>query len=187
MSDTPSSRPDEYSAAAKWLHWLTALCIFIIIPVGIVMHEMKSGALQNQLYDFHRSMGFLVLVLAVLRLSVKLGKGSPPAYVGLTTFERIASTSAHHLLYLLLFAMPLVGWAMTSAYSASLDVWVFGLFKLPHLVGENKELFGTLQKAHKFGGIAMAVIVIIHVAGALMHTFIKRDTVLWRMLPRNWS
>ncbi|MDP4593931.1 MAG: cytochrome b/b6 domain-containing protein [Beijerinckiaceae bacterium] len=187
MTDSSTRRPDHYAASAKWLHWLTALSIFIIIPVGIIMHEMKPGALQNQLYDFHRSMGFVVLVLVVLRFAVRMGKGAPSPYVGLTAFERIASTTAHHLLYVLLFAMPLVGWLMTNAYSASLDVSVFGLFKLPHLIGENKALYSKLQQAHEIGGITMAVIVFIHVGGALMHTFVKRDTVLWRMLPRKWG
>ncbi len=83
--------------------------------------------------------------------------------------------------------MPIVGWAMTNAFSAGLQVKVFGLSTLPHLIGEDKALFSILQKMHKAGGIAMAVLVILHVAGALMHTFVKRDTVLWRMLPRKWD
>ena len=186
MTDTPAnSRPDYYAASAKWLHWITALCIFIIIPVGIAMHEMNPGPLQNQLYDLHRSLGFLILVLVILRLAVRLSHGAPAPYVGLTTFERIASTAAHHLLYLLLVVMPIVGWVMTSAFGA--DITVFGLFKLPHLVAKDMALFKMLQPVHQIGGIAMAIIVIIHVAGALMHTFVKRDIVLWRMLPRRWS
>ncbi len=184
---TSKTAPEHYSAAAKWLHWLTALCIFVIIPMGIVMHEMKPGALQNQLYDLHRSLGFVVLVLVVLRLVVRAVLGAPPPYVGLTAFERIASVAVHHLLYLLLVAMPIVGWLMTNAYSATLDVSVFGLFKLPHLIGEDKTLFATLQVLHKAGGIAMAVLVLFHIAGALMHTFVRRDTVLWRMLPHKWG
>lgn len=187
MSEITSARPEHYAPAAKWLHWITALCVLIIIPVGIVMHEMKPGPLQNQLYDFHRSLGFVVLVLAVLRLAVRMVRGAPPAYIGLTGFERVASTATHHLLYLLLLAMPIVGWLMTNAYSAGLNVSVFGLFNLPHLIGEDKALFETLQTMHKIGGITMALLVILHVAGALMHTFVKRDVVLWRMLPRKWS
>ncbi|MGE3247116.1 MAG: cytochrome b [Beijerinckiaceae bacterium] len=186
MTDTATgTRPEHYASAAKWLHWLTALCIFVIIPVGIAMHEMKPGPLQNQLYDMHRSLGFVVLILVVLRFAVRGAYGAPPPYIGLTAFERIASTAVHHLLYLLLLAMPIVGWAMTSAFGA--DITVFGLFKLPHIVGKDMDLFKILQPLHKFGGIAMAILVIFHVAGALMHTFVKRDTVLWRMLPRNWS
>ncbi len=186
MNDTgANARPEHYAAAAKWLHWLTALCIFIIIPVGIIMHEMKPGPLQNQLYDLHRSLGFVVLLLALMRIAVRLGQGAPPPYVGLTTFERIASTATHHLLYLLLFTMPIIGWLMTSAFGA--DINVFGLFKLPHLIGKDMALFKILQAMHKAGGIIMAVLVLLHIGGALMHTFVKRDIVLWRMLPRSWS
>lgn len=178
-------RPEHYSAPAKWLHWLTALCILAIIPIGITMHNIAPGALQNRLYDLHRSLGVLVLVLVLLRLGVRMTYRSPAPYVGLTGFERIASTATHHLLYLLLLTMPIVGWAMTSAFGA--DINVFGLFKLPHLIAKNENLFKILQQVHKIGGIAMAVLVLLHVGAALMHTFIKRDIVLWRMLPSRWS
>lgn len=180
-----AARPEHYAPAAKWLHWITALCILTIIPVGIVMHEMKPGALQNQLYDLHRSLGFVVLLLVILRFATRLSHGAPPPYAGLTRFERMASTSVHHLLYVMLFAMPMVGWIMTSAYGA--DMNFFGLFKMPHLVGKNEALFQLLQRMHKVGGIFMALLVVAHSGGALMHTFIKRDVVLWRMLPRKWS
>ena len=122
------SRPEIYASPAKWLHWLTALCVFAIIPIGVVMHEMKPGALQNQLYDLHRSLGFVVFALVLLRIVVRMTYASPAAYVGLTSFERVASTATHHLLYLLLFATPIIGWLMTSAFGV--DVYVFGLFKL---------------------------------------------------------
>lgn len=180
-----SERPEHYAPAAKWLHWITALCILTIIPVGIVMHEMKPGVVQNQLYDLHRSLGFVVLILVVLRLAIRLNHGAPAPYPGLTRFERVASTGVHHLLYILLFAMPIAGWLMTSAFGA--DMSFFGLFKIPHLVGKNEALFQLLQKVHKAGGIFMALLLALHIGGALMHTFIKRDIVLWRMLPRKWS
>lgn len=178
-------KPDTYSAAGKWLHWLTALAVVVIIPVGIVMHQLKPGALQNQLYDLHRSLGFVILVLTVLRLIAKIAYKTPAPYVGLTSFERVASSATHHLLYVFLIGMPLVGWAMTSAFGAPINI--FGLFTLPDIVAKDMDLFRTLQPVHKWGGIAMAVLVLIHIAGALMHTFIKRDVVLWRMLPKSWS
>lgn len=186
MTPTDSdTRPEQYAASAKWLHWLTALCIFILVPVGIAMGGMKPGPLQNQLYDLHRSLGFVVLVLVLLRIAVRFGRGAPAPYVGLTIFERVASTATHHLLYLLLVVTPVIGWLMSSAFGA--DISVFGLFKLPHLIGKDMALFKILQSMHKAGGILTAVLVMFHVAGALMHTFIKRDVVLWRMLPRSWG
>ena len=185
MSIEASERPEHYAPLAKWLHWIMALCILSLIPVGIIMHEMSPGPLQNQLYDLHRSFGVLVLFLVIIRLAVRSSRGAPAPYAGLTRFERIASTATHHLLYMLLVLMPLIGWIMTSAYGAPISF--FGLFDMPNLVSKNEDLFKILQKLHKGGGIFMALLVIMHVGGALMHTFVKRDIVLWRMLPRSWS
>ena len=185
MSITDNSRPEHYAPAAKWLHWIVAIMVIGMIPMGIAMHEMAPGPLQDRLYMLHRSTGVVVLVLALLRLFVRLAKGAPPPYAGLTRFERIASTATHHLLYLLLLTMPVVGWLMASAYGASTSF--YGLFDLPNLIGKDEALFGILRRMHKGGGIAMALLILLHVAGALMHTFVKKDVVLWRMLPRSWG
>lgn len=179
------SRPEHYAPAAKWLHWIMALCVLAVIPVGIVMHNLKPGPLQNQLYDLHRSTGFLILFLAILRIVVRVQHGAPTPYAGLTRLERIASTAVHHTLYLCLFALPLIGWIMTSAFGARMTF--FWLFDMPAITPKNEALFKVFQRLHFFGAIVMTLAIMMHIAGALMHTFVKRDVVLWRMLPRNWS
>ena len=64
-------RPQSYAPASKWLHWIIALCVLAILPIGVIMPRLPAGALQNQLFDLHRSTGILVLALAVLRVSAR--------------------------------------------------------------------------------------------------------------------
>lgn len=174
-----------YSTASKWLHWLTALCIFFMLPSGLLLDELPEGRVQDLFYDLHRSFGFVVLCLAVLRVIVRLAYGAPAAYAGLTPFERIASHSAHMLLYVLLFVTPLLGWAATSAYPV--EISVFWLFKLPALVSANEGLSKTLFKLHEIAAFSMAFVLVAHIGGALMHRFVKRDGVMARMLPARWG
>lgn len=186
MTDSSfSTRPKDYAPIGKALHWISALLVLGIIPAGIVMTNIGPGALQNQLYDLHRSFGVVVFVLAVWRVVVRLYHGAPAPYAGLTRFERVASGFTHYALYGLLLAMPLIGWLMTSAYRV--DVSVFGLFTLPHLAPKDETLFTIFQWMHLGGAIAMTLLVLLHIAGALKHTLVKKDIVLWRMLPKSWG
>jgi cytochrome b561 len=179
MSD--QIRPPAYSPISKWIHWITALCVLGIIPGGILMTNMDEGPLQNQLYDMHRSFGVVVFVLALARVTARRMFGTPAPLETLTPLERRASVAVHHSLMALIILMPLIGWLMTSAYRV--DVSVFGLFTLPHLMPKSEPIFDALAAAHKWLGLLMAALILSHIGAAIMHTFIKRDGVLQRMLP----
>jgi cytochrome b561 len=179
------ARPEGYSGAAKWLHWIMAICVIIVIPAGFSLDRVPVGPIQDRMYNVHRSFGILVLALAIARVAVRRYYGPPAPYAGLTRFEQIASTAAHHTLYLLIFLTPLVGWAMMSAYRA--DVPIFGLFYLPVILPQNDTLYAVLAGIHKVLGIAMALTLFLHAGGAIMHAFIKRDGVMQRMLPNTWA
>jgi cytochrome b561 len=180
-----SARPLHYAPMSKTLHWVMALLVLGLIPAGVVMVNIGEGAVQNLLFDLHRSTGVLVFALALARVCVRIARGAPAPAAGLTPFERVASAFVHYALYALLLAMPVIGWLMTSAYRV--DVSVFWLFTLPHLVPQDEALFKIFQRAHFAGGAAMALLVLLHVGATLKHTLIDRDTVLWRMLPRSWG
>lgn len=183
MSESVSTTgPTRYAPTAKWLHWLIAACLFFVIPAGITMVRLPDGALQNQLFDLHRSFGVLIFILAVWRVYVRRSRGAPASHPELSRLERIASTAVHHTLYVLIIVMPLLGWLMTSAYRV--DVSVFGLFTLPHLMPQNDQVYTVLSTIHKMGGILMTVLVLLHIAGALKHTIIDRSDLIWRMLPQ---
>lgn len=188
---TTADRADRLAAAPsyaplqKGVHWLHAALVLTALPLGVVIGNAAEGAIapatMDRLYNLHRSFGFAVLLVAVLRVAVRVSKGAPPPVPTLTRFERIASVAVHHLLYLMIFLVPLLGWAGTSAYRA--EISVFGLFYLPHFVAENRALSETLLAAHGAAAIVMAALVALHIAGALMHLVVKRDGVFRRMWP----
>ena len=174
-------RPQAYSSAAKWLHLVMAVIILSIIPAGLAMTRMGEGPVQDRLFSLHAAFGFTILILAIVRVWVRAAWGAPAPAASLTPFERIASTAAHHLLYVLIVAMPLLGWLGKSAYGAQIS-W-FGLFDVPAILPKNEDLSKVLFKAHDLGGYLIIAVLVAHIGGALMHAFIKQDGVAGRMLP----
>ena len=136
-------------------------------------------ATTNQMYAMHKLMGFTLLWLIVARIVYKLVKGSPPSVPTLTPLERIASASTHHLLYVLLLLVPLLGWAGVSAFPA---LSIFDAFSLPAILSPNEELAKTIFKFHGWFAKAMMVLVLAHIGAAFMHGIIKRDGVMNRMM-----
>ena len=175
----------EYAAASKFLHWLTALILFGVLPAGFILEDLPEGPIQNLGYALHRSFGFVVLLLAAARLAVRKIYGTPEAYAGLTPLERRVSTATHHSLYMLLILTPLLGWAATSAFPVKISV--FWLFDLPPLAPQSEALSKVLFKLHEISAMAIIVLLIGHIGAALMHRLVKRDGVMERMLPARKS
>lgn len=145
------------------------------------MMNLPQGPAQDRVFDLHRSVGILILVLAVLRVATRVAVGAPPPVPGLPRWQQVAANGTHHLLYVLIVAMPLLGWATSSAFGA--QVSVFGLFTLPALLAKNEPLSDLLGEIHQILGFVMAALVGLHIAAALFHGIVKRDGVLSRMLP----
>ena len=184
MTSTPSSgaRPLRYSAAAKWLHWIIALAVIFMIPLGLTMKWLvPEGPVQDRMYSVHEATGSLVLMVMTVRLVRRLAFGAPAPYAALPAFERRGSVAAQHTLYLLLFIVPLLGWAGASAYGAPISV--YGLFDMPMLLGKDQDLSKQIFVWHFAGALLIAAIATLHIGGALYHRFVKRDSVLARMLP----
>ena len=107
-----------YPATSKWLHWLVAACVLTTAPVAIAMNQVGPGATQDGLYFVHKSLGILILILVILRLINRLIVGAPAPEPGIERWQKAASSATHGLLYLLLIAMPIVGYVANSAYGA---------------------------------------------------------------------
>jgi len=179
---TYGDKPGGYPASSKWLHWLVAASVLLTAPVAIVMHRVGEGPLADTLYNLHKSLGILILILMALRLINRIVAGAPAPAPGLEPHERIISTAVHGLLYVLLIAMAVVGYVANSAYGATTPF--FGLFTLPKIVADNEALATQLFTVHRWTGWLVIGLVLAHIGGAMMHFVIKRDTVLQRMLPR---
>jgi cytochrome b561 len=180
MSVAPQSNPPGYSAIAKSLHWIVALCVLAIVPIGITMGRLTDTDFKNNLFEFHKSLGALVLMLMTIRLIYRLVKGAPPE-PKIPAFYRFAGSATHWALYVLLLATPMVAWFGYNAFGA--QVPFFGLFQLPTIIGKNEPLADTLFAVHRFLGITVGVLMVMHIGAGLFHYFIRRDGVLQRMLP----
>ncbi len=181
--NAPNGSADGYSVTAKRLHWIVAIGVLGMIPVGAYMVRRGAAtnfdAMTNTLYSSHKLTGFLLLWVIAARIVYRARNGAPPPVATLTKPERIASGAVHHLLYVLLVAVPVLGWAGVSAYGAR-DV--FGWFSLPPLLPANQALGEAILKVHGNLAILMALLVAAHLGGALMHGLIKQDGVMNRMI-----
>ena len=172
---------EQYTGFSKLLHWLVAICVIVMIPIGLTMNYVGPGTLQNVFYTIHRSLGVLVLGLMIIRLLNRLIVGAPPPEPTLTAVQRAVSHVVHMALYALLIAQALIGWVGTSAFGAAISF--FGLFQVPDLVGKDQSLSEPLFAAHFWIGLLITALVLMHIGAALYHGIIRRDGVMQRMLP----
>lgn len=179
---TYGNRSDGYPSTSKWLHWLVAASVLIMIPIGIAMGRVGQGPTQDTLYLLHKSFGILILTLMIARLINRIVVGAPAPEPGLARWQRAISSATHGLLYVLLILQAIGGWLANSAYGAATPF--FGLFNVPNLVAKNEPLAEQLFAGHRFVGFVIAGLAAMHIGAALQHFFIHRDRVLQRMLPR---
>ena len=170
----------RYDTTAIAFHWLLALMIVVSLSVGLVMTALPFSPTRLKLYNWHKWAGVTILALSAARLAWRLTH-TPPADVAMPGWQRRAAHLAHWALYAFFFAVPLAGWAYSSA--AGFPVVVFGLFPLPDFVAPDRALAETLKATHRWLAYALAATVALHVAGALKHHFIDRDGLLLRMRP----
>jgi len=179
---TYGDRAGGYPPMSKLLHWLVAAAVLTTLPVSIAMGRVAPGATQDFLFNFHKSLGILILLLMLLRLLNRIVAGAPAPEPGLEPWQKTVSSATHGLLYVLLVAMPIVGWIANSAYGAPTPF--FGLFTLPKLVADNEALAKQLFALHTWAGFLVILLAGMHIGGALFHYVVRRDQVLQRMLPR---
>jgi cytochrome b561 len=196
MPARPHSTHTRYSTVAILLHWTIAAAIVAQLATGLWMVRAirfaGSQAVAFHAYQWHKSLGLMILVLSLLRLCWRLGNPPPPLPATMTGIERKAAKAIHGLFYLLTLGTPFVGWAMVSASPLGLPTMVFGLFEWPHiawLVGLDGSVEAVFKTAHRAMGYALIGLLTLHVVAALKHHLIDRDDVLSRMLPlvrRGW-
>jgi cytochrome b561 len=171
----------RYTSTAIHLHWLIALLVIGLFGVGLYMTGLKLSPQKLQIYSWHKWAGVTVFLLALIRLGWRIGHKPPPDPTGIPRWQKIAAHGVHHLLYLLLIAIPLSGWLMSSAKGFQ-TVW-FGVLPLPDLLTKDKALGEQLQLLHQALNYSLAGLVLAHAGAALKHHFVDRDGVLARMLP----
>ena len=170
----------RYTGAAIALHWLTAMLVVANLLLGVSMVQLPISPRKLHWYLWHKSIGITVFALTSGRLAWR-ALHRPPPPVAMPPWQRRAAAASHALLYVLLFVTPISGWIYSSA--TGVQVVYLGMFPLPNLVPKDKALADTLRLVHIGLNSLLFAVVCIHVAAALKHHFVDRDTVLVRMLP----
>jgi cytochrome b561 len=172
----------NWSSLAKFFHWTIVLLILVQGVLGLYMVELPKKPAIIPYYNFHKSVGMLVLALAVARLAWRAFDPRPAEPPSTPHWQSLGARAGHALLYVLLFAVPLSGWWFDSV-TALRPMLFFGLFEIPHIAAPDPELKQLAHEAHEWGFWLLVFVACGHAAMALVHQFVNRDGTLSRMLP----
>jgi cytochrome b561 len=171
---------ERYTATAIALHWLLAALIATSFGVGLWMSGLPISPTRLRVVNWHKWAGATILGLTTLRLAWRLTHPPPPDLPA-PSWQLRAAHATHALIYALCFAVPLVGWAYSSA--AGFPLVVYGVLPLPDFVPKDRALAEAIKPWHGALAWTLASLVAVHVAAAAKHRFVDRDRVLARMLP----
>jgi cytochrome b561 len=173
----PTNSRTQFAIFSRILHWLMAAMLLTMLFVGVSM----VAALENyhRLIGFHRPLGIMILILAVVRLTNRMFTTLPPFPPTMSGSERFVATASDRLLYTLMFAVPLVGWSMLSA--GHYPIVMFGSLHLPPILPPNPALYAILRKLHTLLAFLLFLTFLAHLGAVLFHTLILRDRLLKRM------
>lgn len=186
---TIKNTPQRYGAMSKTLHWLIfALFIYQFLTAEI-MHALVAGVPESNvygvgkyaMYGWHKSVGMVLLLLALLRVTWVIYSPIPKLPSTLSKVDRVVANSAKLLLYGIILAMPISGYVMSMA--GGHGITMFGALSVPNILGENKALAGLAHEVHEYVAYATYAVVGVHILAALMHHYVKKNDILLRMLP----
>jgi cytochrome b561 len=182
----------RYGMVAVTLHWLIAALVIANIALGFYFGNVvaHSDPMRFILIQTHKSIGLTVLVLSLLRLGWRLVNPVPPLPADMSAGLKFLARATHVLLYVLIIAIPLAGWALVSSSPTGLPTMYFGLFPWPNLGvladlprAQKTPLRFEFATVHVYLAYLALALVVLHASAALWHHFVHRDNVLKRMLP----
>lgn len=179
--------PHAYAPAQRALHWAIAAAVVVLVPAGLAMTARGNAGIwdgvTNALYSWHKAIGFAVLLAMAARIVLRLRLGVPAYPQGFPSrFAKLACWF-HRLLYALLVAVPLLGWAGVTAFPALVTVGGMHLPPMP-FVPIDQGLSKALFAVHGTLALALAALALVHVAGLVAHVVLWRHAVFERMWPR---
>lgn len=177
------STDDTWGWAAVLLHWVTAVAVFGMFVLGLWMVELTYyDPWYHRAPWVHKGVGILLFSIVVLRLGWRIADPAPRPSAGHSVLDRRAASLAHTALYLLLFAVMLSGYLISTAEGQGLDV--FGLFQVPATLSGMPGQADAAGRVHLVLAWALVGLAVGHGAAALKHHFVDRDRTLRRMLGR---
>ena len=167
----PSAAPTHFNITARILHWLMAAMIMAMIFVGLGM--MTSLTWRPWLLDLHVPLGIAILLLVIIRFINRLSFSVPKMPADMSKFQSKAAGTLHWLLYGMMLALPLTGWAQLSA--GGFPVKLFSGVNLPPILPQSPFLYALLHDAHSVMSWLLFFMVVGHLSAALLHAWVYRD------------
>lgn len=175
----------RYTAVAVTLHWVMAAAFLLMLTSGLVMTYVDiAKSLKFNMYQWHKSLGVLLLLAFVLRLGWRLFHKPPTLPAAIKGLEALAAKAGHIALYVCMIAVPLTGWAIVSSSSSGLPTIVFGWFEWPHIpnIAGNEAAHEAAENAHWVLAWFFGLCIAGHIAAVIKHAVIDKHN----LLPRMW-
>lgn len=185
-AENQQSNLAKYAKVQRVLHWGIAALVLISLAGGLLLGLMGfesvtdtfGGGGRDLIYEYHKTFGLLILALMLIRLFVRFEHATPHYPASITPSQKLASSLVHYLLYVLLLAMPVLGWAATDALNYPVE---FFAFNLPQLLPKSQKIGALLFDWHRYIGWTLCALLVLHIGAALMHWLILKDGVMQRM------
>src|ERR1700748_65352 len=168
----------RFTVPQRLLHWLMAICILSMLFIGVGMVSTVTTRYLT-LVQIHKPLGIAILILALIRLTLRIIYGAPALPADLPEPVKLAAISSQYIFYALMIGMPLIGWAMLSA--ASYPVVLFGSVHLPSILPLSPSLHTLLWPAHYLLAFAFCAFILMHVSAILFHKLIRNDGIFETM------
>jgi cytochrome b561 len=172
--------PKRFAPAQRFLHWLMAACIITMLFLGVGMVSTVAPKYLT-LVQIHKSLGIGILILALIRLSLRFVYGAPELPSDLPPLIKVGAKLSEYGMYSLMIGMPLIGWGMLS--SASHPVALFGSVHLFPILPVYPEHYALLRQAHMYLAFVFFATILLHMSALLFHKFVRKDGVFETMAP----
>ena len=182
MNNRTERPQDEWDVVSRFLHWLSAIWTFALIGLGLVMVNMiQASGLKFELYQLHKSYGFLFGLLMIIRVLWKLFAQRPNT-VGNSLMNFVSRANELLMLFLLILLVA-SGYALASLSIIPIPINIFR-WNVPALLMPDLEMEQRATAVHHYLAFGSIALVVIHSGSALFHHFILKDRTLTRMLIR---
>ena len=173
--------PSSWGSVARLLHWVLGFTILGMLAFGWWMNHIPARPDRLFYRSIHADIGYVVLLLTVLRLIWRTMNPTPPLPSDTPRWQRIAARISHGAIYAAVILVTMLGWAHSGAHTPDYSSW-FGLFHVPQITSPDKAAADAYEERHIFFAYVLLALIVIHLAAAAWHHFIKRDRVTARMI-----
>jgi cytochrome b561 len=171
----------NWGSIARAFHWILGLTIIGMLAFGWWMNHFPARPDRFFYRNIHADIGYLVLLLTVLRLIWRAFNPTPALPADTPRWQRIAAWISHGALYIVVILVTMLGWAHSGAHTPDYSTW-FGLFHVPQITSPDKASADAFEDRHIFFAYVLLALIVVHLAAAAWHHFVKRDRVAARMV-----